>query len=300
MVDRIQSLFHTDIIFLVKFQFVQILRHIMIVISKQTVDFAQLLFQLHKTIIVHRNTSERTQCTAQRTSCTFISICTCQLITFCQTLGNLLTVDHPAILLFQFFIFPGNQTCFFNLLQFKFRQGLFPGLGFLIHGLFFYLLPQFFAFMIKRSHFFSRLLKRFSAIIIQNFHMFLFMEQRLMLVLTVNIDQQFCQFLDLAGCYRFSVDFADTAAGLHPAADDDSSVLLFRDIKLCHLLGYFFIFCLKNKFYQAIICPSAQHILVKFAAQSQIHRTDQYRFTCTGLTGEDIQPLTEFYFCFFN
>ncbi len=120
-------------------------------------------------------------------------------------------------------------------------------------------------------------------------------------MLTVHVDKQFRNFLNLTGGYGLAIDAQYAFSRLHAAADQ-YHIFLQGDLQFPEFFPQRLILrrAGKHQFHQSALCPLAQHILVKSGSQRQINRTDKDGFARAGLSGEDIQSLPEFHFCLLN
>ena len=56
----------------------------------------------------------------------------------------------------------------------------------------------------------------------------------------------------------------------------------------------------EDQLYQSAVRPFPQHFLLELSAQRKIDTADQQGFTRARLTGQNIQPSSEFYLCLFH
>lgn len=113
-------------------------------------------------------------------------------------------------------------------------------------------------------------------------------QQRLMLMLSMNINQCFRQLLHLLCSNRLPVYLADTFPCLHFPADNHRTVLRLFQFHLCQLLPDLRTIPVKHKLYQGAFRPRAKHIPVKFSPQRQIDASNQQGFSRSRLTGKNI------------
>ena len=112
-------------------------------------------------------------------------------------------------------------------------------------------------------------------------------------MLPVNINQFLRQFLTDSGTYRLSVDLADTAVFLDSPADGNDPVILRIKIQFFHFLPDSRPVRLKDQFHQRILCTVANQIFFCLGSQCQTDASDDQGFTCSGLTGENVQIRAE-------
>ena len=175
-IQHIQPLFYLSIVSLVKFTVGHVLSHIPIIIGQQAVNLRQLSLQLLQTPVVHCDSPQGSQRTAQGAARS-IHLISCELIALRQALQNPLTVDHKTVALFQLFILTRNQVGLLDLSPLKLCQRLFSGLGLLIHGLLFHGFLELPAPAVFLLHLLGGLAEFTVAKAVQYFQMFLFVKQ---------------------------------------------------------------------------------------------------------------------------
>ena len=117
-----------------------------------------------------------------------------------------------------------------------------------------------------------------------------------MLVLPMDIDQTASQFPDKRNIHCLSIYPADAAPVLVFPGNDDL-VILHRDLHLFHFFQDILVLCGKVQFYQSIVGSLRQIIFEAAGSHGHVHRSDHDGFARSGLTGENIQPRSEFHFC---
>ena len=129
---------------------------------------------------------------------------------------------------------------------------------------------------------------------IQNMQMRALLQQALVLMLTVNIDQQLCHGTELCQCHRLIVDL-DLRTFLRNLPAYDQLPVLRLDIQLPKLVFLLFGKLRKDQLHKAVFPAVPDQILAGLGAQCQVDGADQNGFSRTGLTGQNIQSLAEFH-----
>ena len=125
-------------------------------------------------------------------------------------------------------------------------------------------------------------------------------QQRLMLVLTVDVDQMTGHRPQLTHRHCHIIDPAYVSSVRDPSGQNECSILLRIYFLLAKQLDPIRILHHKHQLNQCIIAVFSDTIPAHFAAECRIYRVDQNGFTCTGLSGEDIEPRFQIYIRLIN
>ena len=120
------------------------------------------------------------------------------------------------------------------------------------------------------------------------------LQQALVLMLTVNIDQQFCHGTELCQCHRLIVDL-DLRSFLRNLPAYDQLPVLRLDIQLPKLVFLLFGKLRKDQLHKTVFPAVPDQILAGLGAQCQVDGADQNGFSRTGLTGQNVQSPAEFH-----
>ena len=119
-----------------------------------------------------------------------------------------------------------------------------------------------------------------------------------MLVLSMDIQKACSSGLHLTYSTCLSINLVD-ASSIHDFSGQKYLSIFRTDIQCFQCLQCFLVFYLKKQLHKCIGCIFPYHIFRSFCTQDQLYRLQKDRFTCSGLTGQDIQSGTKFYFYFF-
>ena len=129
--------------------------------------------------------------------------------------------------------------------------------------------------------------------------MLFFVKQRLVLMLSMDINQQRRYFFHTGHRYGFRIDFP-YAAGSCNFAGHNNFTIFRENIHLCQTFYLALAFYLEGQLYQCIFCLLPQHLLRHLFPQSQIDGANDNGFTSPCFPGKDIQPFPKGDLCFFH
>ena len=186
-----------------------------------------------------------------------------------------------------------------DLLELEPGQRLFPGLGFLVHGLFLQGALQLPALPVGGSHRLRLLRKLPAAVGVQNLHVLLFVQQRLVLMLAVDVYQKLRQLLHLLRGDGLAVDAVHILPHADLAADGYGPVFRLLQLQLLQLPADALISG-EDQLHKGALRPLAQHLPLELPTEGQVHAPDQQGFPRAGLSGEDVQALAELHLRLFH
>ena len=125
--------------------------------------------------------------------------------------------------------------------------------------------------------------------------MILPVQERLILVLPVDIDQQPRRLSEHPCAHGLAVDPAD-APPLHETPAQRKTAVLREQVKLFKLPPDLLVLNGKSQFHKAALRPAAEHVRAVLPAQGEIDGAEKERLSRSGLSGQNVQPRTEFYF----
>ena len=130
--------------------------------------------------------------------------------------------------------------------------------------------------------------------------MLFFIEKRLVLMLSVYIDQNSCYLLQEFARSTFSVQSAATLSGHDSSLQQNSTLFIRKDFQLFQLLYHGGIIYLKTQLHIRIFRPLTDQTAVCLRAECQIDRIDQDRLTRSRFTGQNIESLSKCHFGLIN
>ena len=128
--------------------------------------------------------------------------------------------------------------------------------------------------------------------IVEDLQMVAVPEERLMLMLPVDVDEELCYLPELRECHGLIIDLDfRTRSGDLPA--DDELPVLRLDVERPQLPDEFLAEITEDKLHESIRLSAADHVPAGLRAQRKIDGADQDRLSGTRLTGQNIEPWLE-------
>ena len=210
MIQHIQPFIHLVKLFIRKCQLIHTVCHFMADIRKEAFHIRKHTADLQESIFTILNSWHFLNGTPyQFPGSPFIVGITADRS---QAFQYFLTVQSCPIAFLQFFIFSHSQMGFLNLIYFEFQKWHFPFSGFLIHLIGFQFFFQSIPFSVAFFHILAEGVNFFFSVSIQNLQLMILIQQRLVFMLSVNIDQNRWYCFKCRHLYCLAIDLADTSS----------------------------------------------------------------------------------------
>ena len=290
-VDLIEPVLSLCKIFVRKVKRLFVVCKLSVEIIQKAVHFQKLVVQFLCSFIQTCCFGKTSDGAAQRLACA-IPIFAGVAVGFMDALHDLSAVDHAPVALFQLLVLSVLQSRLLDLPYFKFQEGSLFGPRGLILICFLQLFFPLLVLLERDEDFLFCLQDLFRGKGIQDLQLSLLVEERLVLVLSMDVDQDPCRLLQKRDGHRLPVDLAG-AAPLHEPPAQDNSPLLRENIQLFQSLFLLFIFNSKGQFHKSILRSFPQDVRGISGPKSETDRTEDDGFPRSGLPCQYIQPLLE-------
>ena len=296
MVQQVQPLLHPAEPLPVKLHIRHVLGDLPVEITEQGVNVLKLIGKLLRPVIVALHAAQFAHRIADSVRRRLFTV-SGELVRLVCRLDDLPAVCHSPVIALDLLVLARCQPGFLDLLILELRKGEFLRLRPVICAEHRKLPLELRIQLIALPEFLLDRGKRFPCKGIEDLHMIFLVQERLVLMLAVNVDQKLGKRLDLFRRDGLPAYPEQVAAGLDLSLYNDDAVLLHRDLKRLDLLQHRRVCHLEDQLHKRIVGACPYHILVRSRPQCEIDRADDDRFAGSGLPAQDIQSSPKIDLC---
>ena len=293
MINRIKP-FLTFREFLIReAEITQILRKVTVKIIQEILDFRKSSAQFPDLLIIFTYIIKKTGCSSDGLPSTVRIVISGQFMCIAGGNDDLTGICKFSVSLFKLLIFTRLKIRFLYFIDFKFKERH-PAKPLLLTQLLTaHLLPESRILFVLLSYFLLQGEQLIASVRVKEVQLMFTAEKFLMLALPVYVKQKRCTFSDLGSRPCLTVDPAYTSVPLDPAGDINNAFLLRNDTILFECCQRLRIADFEQKLHQTERCVFPHKASGCLSPECHRDGINDNRFSRTGLTGENVEPLRE-------